>query len=149
MGVSLITSSVTGKGEAITGLRGRHLAKKLVPFLIRLPTPGYQATSFALHHVWTLARELPFRQSDYLSRTAPANEFLTFRRIPGGEFNLGHSNIVRLFQQARRDPRKLRFLATGDCDLAGMLQVRSRIQVARILQKRLDWLNSAPAAAQT
>src|SRR6185437_2396725 len=35
-------------------IQDRHLTKKLVPFIIRVPAAGYQAASLTLHHIRTL-----------------------------------------------------------------------------------------------
>jgi hypothetical protein len=78
-----------------------------------------------------LTRELPFCQFNYLSRTAPANEFLTFYGVPGGEFNLGHSNIVRVDHEAlaRENPVVRRGRRNYDLssDLAATISEFARI----------------------
>lgn len=81
-------------------IQGRHFAKKLVPFIIRFPATRYQTAFLTLHHIWTLARVLPFRQLEDLSRAARANEFFTTCRFPSGKLNLSHINIVRIGHQA-------------------------------------------------
>jgi hypothetical protein len=77
-------------------IQDRHFTKKLVPFIIRVPTAGYQAASLTLHHIRALARVLLFRQLNYLSGAACANEFSAICRFPSRKLNLCHVIILCL-----------------------------------------------------
>ena len=94
MGQPLGGSQTWGIANEYLLIQDRHLTEKPVPFIIRVPAAGYQTAPLTLHHVRTLPRVLLFRQLNYLSGAACANEFSAICRFPSRKLNLCHAIIL-------------------------------------------------------